>query len=232
MKTYYLVRHGASTADSAEMDLNGVHAPATVEDIPLADIGREEAARAGEFFARLGKIDAVFSSPLARTYDTAKIIADRLGIEEVQTIPEVREVDLSGVLNFFKKRSGNSPVKFSPRDLPLDVYRATMLASGTIFFLIWLAANLPNNEKPDEVEARLEEAFGKLDAVSHDNVVVVTHGFFLTFIAYHFLKKDISRLFSLRGRLWVPNCSVTKIVNRNGDFRLRYFARDDYDKMS
>lgn len=230
-KNYYLVRHGASTADSGEMELHGVNAPATVEDIPLSDMGRDEALRAAGFFRRLGIIDAVFSSPLIRTFDTAKIIAQPLGLE-VQTLPEVKEVDLSGVLNFFKRGSGKMPVKFSPRDLPFELYRSIMLASGSFFFTVWRVGNLPENEQPEQVRKRLEAAFRILDATPFRNILIVTHGFFLTYIASWFVQNDPAALLSLRGRVWVPNCSVTKIVSTDGKLRLAYFAQDNYDRIS
>lgn len=233
MKTYYFVRHGASTADSGEMELDGVNAPATVEDIPLSDLGREEAEKCAAFFKRLGNIEAVYSSPLIRTYDTAEIIAKEIDLE-VQVLPEVKEVDLSGVLNFFKKRHGRSSVKVSPKDLPLNLFRGVMMGTGLLLFGVWrLMGRIPNNETLEEVKTRVERAFRILAAAPEERIIVASHGYLLTYIGSYLVEKNFANLPNLRGRAWVPNCSVTKIIARdNGELELVYFARDDYDKIS
>ena len=69
--TLTLVRHG-QTASSARSAYSGQ------SDIPLTDIGREQAAGAAQQLAGTG-IDAVISSPLMRARDTARAIADASG---------------------------------------------------------------------------------------------------------------------------------------------------------
>ena len=83
--TILLARHGESDWN-AERRWQG-HA-----DRPLSERGRGQARALGE---RLGHIelDAVYSSDLARAYDTAKAVADRQGLDIVR-VPELREVDV------------------------------------------------------------------------------------------------------------------------------------------
>jgi probable phosphoglycerate mutase len=69
--TITLVRHG-QTESSARMAYSGQ------SDIPLTDVGREQAAHAAQQLAGAG-IDAVISSPLIRARDTAQAIADATG---------------------------------------------------------------------------------------------------------------------------------------------------------
>jgi broad specificity phosphatase PhoE len=71
----YLVRHGA-TQLTAEDRFSGS------AGVDLSDQGRWQAGRLGERLARDG-VHAIYSSPLARTMDTARIIASECGGEPV-----------------------------------------------------------------------------------------------------------------------------------------------------
>ena len=69
--TITLVRHG-QTASSARKAYSGR------SDIPLTDVGRDQAAQAAQGLTAAG-VDAVISSPLIRARDTAQAIADATG---------------------------------------------------------------------------------------------------------------------------------------------------------
>ena len=73
----YLVRHGATqlTAEDRFSGSSGVE---------LSDEGRWQASRLGERLAREG-VNAIYSSPLSRTMDTARIIAGECGGEPIPT---------------------------------------------------------------------------------------------------------------------------------------------------
>jgi probable phosphoglycerate mutase len=71
--TVTLVRHG-QTASSARLAYSGR------SDIPLTDLGREQARHAAAQLATAG-VDAVLTSPLVRARDTAQAIADATGAE-------------------------------------------------------------------------------------------------------------------------------------------------------
>lgn len=79
----YLVRHG-------ETDWNAQRRIQGDTDIPLNDRGREQAANAAELLARR-EWDAVVSSPLSRAYETASIIAQRLGLPDPSTDDRLKE---------------------------------------------------------------------------------------------------------------------------------------------
>ena len=79
----FLVRHGATTL-TAEDRFAGE------TDVPLADEGREQARRLATRL-RQEKIRSVFASPLGRTVETARILAEPLGCE-VQTRDGLREI--------------------------------------------------------------------------------------------------------------------------------------------
>ena len=68
----FLVRHGA-TASTAEDAFSGM------EDVPLADAGRTQAERLAERLSR-ESLTAVYASPMARTMETARILARPHGL--------------------------------------------------------------------------------------------------------------------------------------------------------
>lgn len=74
--TTLLVRHGA-TQYSLERRFSGLGGV----DLPLAEIGERQAAAVAEELLARGGVDAIVSSPLQRTRQTAQIIGDRLGLQ-------------------------------------------------------------------------------------------------------------------------------------------------------
>ena len=78
----YIVRHGQST-------YNAQHLLAGSTDIPLTDLGREQARVAGARAKTLG-INLIVSSPLQRAYETACIIADEIGYGSAAIITDSR----------------------------------------------------------------------------------------------------------------------------------------------
>jgi broad specificity phosphatase PhoE len=83
--TILLTRHGESDWNR-ELRWQG-HA-----DRPLTEAGRDQArALAAELAGE--PISAVYSSDLIRAHETARIVADRLGLE-VTVIPDLREIDV------------------------------------------------------------------------------------------------------------------------------------------
>jgi uncharacterized phosphatase len=78
-----LVRHG-------QTDWNLTKRIQGSSDIPLNDTGREQAREAGLVLKRR-RWDAIYSSPLSRATETAEIIAEATGFDEVGLIAEVAE---------------------------------------------------------------------------------------------------------------------------------------------
>lgn len=100
----YVVRHGKT-------QWNLEHRCQGVSDIPLTDEGRQEASKLYPLVKQLN-VDVVFSSPLSRAYETAKLIVnneipinidDRLterdwGMNEGMKIDEVDQYDCWDVI--------------------------------------------------------------------------------------------------------------------------------------
>ncbi|MEZ0115469.1 broad specificity phosphatase PhoE/ribonuclease HI [Catenulispora sp. EB89] len=83
--TLLLLRHGA-TPLTAERRFSGVGDP------ELADTGRHQVAAVARRLAARGGVDAIVSSPLRRTVQTAQAAADALGLS-VEIDPGFRETD-------------------------------------------------------------------------------------------------------------------------------------------
>jgi alpha-ribazole phosphatase len=82
--TVYLARHG-------ESDWNAANRFQGHSDRPLTEEGRRQAEALAELVAQ-ENVDAIYSSPLIRALDTAKIVAARSGLE-VTELEDLREVD-------------------------------------------------------------------------------------------------------------------------------------------
>jgi len=82
--TVYLTRHG-------ESDWNAANRFQGHSDRPLTDLGRRQAEALAEVVAQ-ENVDAIYSSPLIRALETARIVAARTGLE-VTELDGLREVD-------------------------------------------------------------------------------------------------------------------------------------------
>ncbi len=82
----YLVRHAQSEGN------RGDYGPE--RDPPLSDVGREQARRLAGRFARQ-RADAVYSSPLRRTQETARDIAAAANLEVRTLVRHISDHDLA-----------------------------------------------------------------------------------------------------------------------------------------
>ncbi|MFF0271409.1 bifunctional RNase H/acid phosphatase [Kribbella sp. NPDC004536] len=72
------LRHG-ETPHTAEKRFSGSGG----DDPSLSETGRAQAAAAAEYIARLGGVDAIVTSPMRRTRETAAVVAEKLGLDAV-----------------------------------------------------------------------------------------------------------------------------------------------------
>ena len=149
---FCLVRHG-ETAWNAEGRLQGQ------TDVPLNEVGRAQAKAAASALAARG-FDALYSSDLARTLETAAVAATTLGLD-IERQPALRE-------RFFGDFQGLTHAEAQAR-----------YPAGYADF----RAREPDRSLPGGGEslrafsARIEAAFARL-AESHrgETLLVVTHG--------------------------------------------------------
>jgi probable phosphoglycerate mutase len=142
LTTFALVRHG-QTDWNAERRLQGA------TDIPLNDVGREQAREAVATLANY-QWDAIVSSPLSRAAETADLIAEGLGLTVARRVPELIE------------RS------FGP---------AEGLQAGPELEALRIPGGFRGGESDDDAASRGMEALEDLaQEFAGQRVLVVTHG--------------------------------------------------------
>lgn len=154
--TFYLVRHGESEGNAARIFTGQT-------DSPLTARGRQQAETVAKELAAV-KFDRIVSSDLSRTRDTARVIAERHGMQ-VEILPELREIDVGD-------RTGT----------PFDEVRG--LPSWTDDgFVAW-----PGGETLDQVLARTLGAIDRLTKESPGKtILIVGHGGVNRILLSHFL---------------------------------------------
>jgi len=83
--TFYFVRHGESEA-------NATRRFAGQSDSPLTERGRRQAEAVASALDHVA-FDKIVATPLSRSLDTAKVIAERRGMP-VQIVPDLAEIDV------------------------------------------------------------------------------------------------------------------------------------------
>ena len=194
----YCIRHGESTYN-AESRIQGQ------SDVPLSRRGRAQ----GEAVARAMSaipVEAVFASPLRRAKDTARMVADALGLE-VQTDDRLKEVDTG----LFQDRM---------REAILRKY-AGMIGqwrSGDPDFVF------PKGESRLSVINRGHEVLASICQNGHEHVVVVSHGGLLLAGM-----KSLLGIPSTEPPHTLKNTSITKLeANPDGTVELLEFDRADH----
>src|SRR6185312_15943901 len=89
--TVYLVRHGETMGNRLRR--------CQPYDTPLSETGRVQAGLVAERLAGEGPFDALYSSDLARTMETAGAIGARLGLDPLPD-RRLRELDMGGWKGF------------------------------------------------------------------------------------------------------------------------------------
>lgn len=149
MKKLLYVRHGESQLNAAGLLSGRI-------ETPLTERGIEQAKTAGaELSQRFPGIDTIVCSPYSRTYETAKLIAEKLGysVEKIQTNDLLIERSF-GVLE------GTSGSIFLDSHSYKDIDK------------------VENAETVKDLQARAEGAFTWLQGLEAETVLVVGHGAF------------------------------------------------------
>lgn len=102
MSNLYFIRHGESTANVLRIFDN------QTGDYPLTDIGIQQVKLTADWFASR-PIHSIYTSPIPRAVQTARIIADRLNLP-FKVIPEFKEFQIGDLEG--KPMSGNARAIF------------------------------------------------------------------------------------------------------------------------
>ncbi len=151
MSKIFLVRHGQDM-DNADGILNGKR------DTELTELGREQAKKVAEKL-RDNNVQIIYASPLKRAYETARIIAVKLGIDEVIIDKHLIERDF-GVLT-------GKPISDIPK------YAKKILSTSRVDYFLEV-------EGAEDFPILLERGKKILEEIKqkhpNENILIVTHG--------------------------------------------------------
>jgi broad specificity phosphatase PhoE len=176
MNQYYLVRHGQDQ-DNANGILNGHR------NTSLTEIGRQQAKELSTKIKEANiSCDAILTSPLKRTIETAEIICQNLNWPQSVVEPLLIERDF-GVM------TGQPNTKI------VEMCSPDIIQTGTITYFL----SPPNAETFPDLINRANKLFEKLNlAYSSKNLLLVSHGDFgkMVYAAYYKLNwQDVLRQF-------------------------------------
>ena len=181
-----LVRHGQTST-------TGQVLPGRAKGLHLSDTGRAQAKAASARIAQLPKLDAVYSSPLERTRETAAPIAKAVG-RPVKATKGLIECD-------FGEWTGAELKKL----MKLPEWGTVQRAPSTFRF--------PGGESFTEMQTRMVSAIDRLRAKHPGGVVVmVSHADPIKAAVAHAMGTHID----LFQRIVISTCSVTAIAYGHG----------------
>lgn len=186
----WLIRHGQSEANR-EGRWQG-HGPT-----PLSALGRDQAR---ELAARmeLVPIDVIYSSDVLRARETARVVAERLGLD-LRLDPRIREVDvgrLEGLLG------AEAEARFP------EFFQGLESAPGT--------TRRPGGESMVDVLRRAGEVLEAVaDAHEGRELAMVSHGGWLQSAIEYVLALPAA---SLYGRFVTENTAVLRVEREDGDW--------------
>ena len=200
MTRFIVIRHGQSMSN-----LEGYFTGQT--NTPLSPTGRKQAELTADYILSTYKFDKVYASDLSRAYDTAKAVADRVGME---VIPHVglREI-------YAGKWEGVSFKELN--DTNCEAWQVWRSNVGK--------CRCPGGESVAEVRERTVKTFTEIAEANEGKTIVIgTHATVLRTLICHCMGIDADGMKTLS---WVPNASVTVVEYDSGELRI---AVPTYDK--
>lgn len=180
--TILMVRHGQTPT-------TGKLLPGRAPGLHLADVGVQQAERAGERIAELAKVDAIYTSPMERARETAAPIGKAVGLRP-KIVKGLIECD-------FGDWTGAELTKL----MKLPEWRTVQKAPSTFRF--------PNGESFTEMQVRMVTALDKLRAEHPGGVIVcVSHADTIKAAMAHALGTHLD----LFQRIIISTCSISGIA--------------------
>ncbi len=201
--TLIFVRHGESEGNQSD-SFNG-HI-----NVRLTERGRLQAAKTAEFLDQY-EINAIYSSDLARAYETAQFTANRKNLTVVtsKNLREINGGDFEGV-------------KYSEieKRFPKEYYDWTNNMGN---------CRCPNGESVRELAARVnKEVLAIAKKHQGQTVMITTHGTPIRAMSTIWFQKDIT---DIRDYHWVKNASVT-VVDYDDIETPKVLVYDEHDHLN
>lgn len=203
MKTVYFVRHGQSEANVSPQ----FQGP----DSPLSGKGIEQARAVADRATRIA-FDALISSPYPRARTTAEIIAEATG-----KVPEYSELFVERI----KPKSIDGK--------PYTDENATKVWREWEKSLHTPGVRIEDGENFDDLVRRADAALSFLEQRQEEQLLVVTHGYFLRTIIARVLLRDAltsESFHNIQRSAHVENTGITVIR------RERWFESEDEWKLN
>jgi probable phosphoglycerate mutase len=180
--TILMVRHGQTPT-------TGKLLPGRAPGLHLADVGVQQAERAGERIAELAKVDAIYTSPMERARETAAPIGKAVGMRP--------KVDRGLIECDFGDWTGAELKQL----MKLPEWRTVQKAPSTFRF--------PNGESFTEMQVRMVTALDRLRAQHPGAVIVcVSHADTIKAAMAHALGTHLD----LFQRIVISTCSISGIA--------------------
>lgn len=195
----YITRH-SKTIWNQEKRLQGR------KDSPLTDEGIKNAYALKKYINNIS-FDCVFSSPIKRAYDTAKILTNNQIVIDHNLI----EMDF-GVLEG-KKIS--------------EILQNNYEVYNNMWNHPELFERIKDGESYDEVQNRVKIFLDNLKKKNFNNVLIVTHGMlFINMCAYMLglERKDFIKI----NQQVVDGCSLTLFEEIDGEYKMVFFGKNDF----
>ena len=158
----YIIRHADALPGPKTVIPGG-----TYDDQPLSDLGQQQAAALGAYWATTA-FTAIYATPLRRTQETAQPLASALNLS-IHIEPDLREVELAGFMSEFA--DGTSPEEHAKvlRRRNAEIIRLVTTAG------MWSA--IPGAEASDLFRARVVAAVDRVAAQHRgERIALFTHG--------------------------------------------------------
>lgn len=203
MVTFILLRHGLSLTNNTKRYTGQT-------DVPLHEQGVLQAKTACEYIRTHFHVDCIYSSDFSRAINTAKPLAETLGLE-IQTTPKLREVDVGKWVNHtLKEVEALYPESF--KSFETDYYSAQYEGGESNYQLTERAMNALQ-----EIEKKHD---GKM-------VLIATHGGVIRAVCARLL--NLPRNEITRGNPpIVPNASITIVEYENGVGKILTYGFAEY----
>jgi broad specificity phosphatase PhoE len=219
----WLVRHGESTANVAAADAEArgqemIEVDHRDADVPLSDLGRQQARRLGDELVDRGIDDVpttVWTSPYRRARETFEVAASQAGFEASHTTVDERLRDRElGILDRLTRRGVNArfPDEAARRQWLGKFYHRPPGGESWADVMLRLRSVIPEATSTRSGRETTDDADGR-----DHRVLLVTHDVIVTLTVAICLGWDEEQLLAFTKDNVVQNASLTRLSRRGAD---------------